>query len=72
MTGYKGRVGIYELLEISKKMQDLIVQGSGQLAIEEEIKNTDFVNMQQDGVLKFISGMTTLEEVEGVAGKINW
>ncbi len=72
MTGYKGRVGIYELLEISKKMQDMIVQGSGQLAIEEEIKNTDFVNVQQDGVLKFISGITTLEEVEGVAGKINW
>ena len=72
MTGYKGRVGIYELLEISKKMQELIVQGSGQLAIEEEIKNTDFVNMQQDGVLKVVSGMTTFEEVEGVAGKIIW
>lgn len=72
MTGYKGRVGIYELLEISKKMQDLIVQSSGQLTIEEEILKTDFVNMQQDGVLKVISGMTTFEEVEGVAGKIQW
>lgn len=68
--GYKGRVGIYELLVVNAQMQELIIKGSGQLAIQEEIKKTDFVNMQQDGVLKIVSGMTTFEEVEDTAGKI--
>jgi type IV pilus assembly protein PilB len=72
MTGYKGRVGIYELLIISPQIQELIIKGSGQLALQEEVKKTDFVNMQQDGVLKVVEGLTTLEEVEGVAGKIVW
>ncbi len=71
-TGYKGRVGIYELLVINPQMQEMIVKGSGQLAIQEEVKKTDFVNMQQDGILKIVSGMTTFEEVEGTAGKIVW
>lgn len=72
MNGYKGRIGIYELLVVNKNIQELIVKGAGQLAIEEEVKKTDFVSMRQDGVLKVISGITTFQEVEGVAGKIDW
>jgi type II secretory ATPase GspE/PulE/Tfp pilus assembly ATPase PilB-like protein len=72
MTGYKGRIGIYELLVVNPKIQELIVNGAGQLAIIQEVKKTDFVSMQQDGVLKIISGITTFSEVEGVAGKIEW
>jgi type IV pilus assembly protein PilB len=71
-AGYKGRVGIYELLVITPQMQELIIKGAGQLAIQEEIKKTDFVSMQQDGVLKIITGLTTFEEVEETTGKINW
>jgi len=70
--GYKGRVGIYELLVITSQMQELIIKGAGQLAIQGEIKKTDFVSMQQDGVLKIITGLTTFEEVEGTTGKIVW
>jgi type II secretory ATPase GspE/PulE/Tfp pilus assembly ATPase PilB-like protein len=71
-AGYKGRVGIYELLIITPQMQELIIKGAGQLAIQEEIKKTDFVSMQQDGVLKVTLGMTSFEEVEAVTGKIVW
>lgn len=71
-TGYKGRVGIYELLVVNPQMQELIIKGSGQLAIQEEVKKTDFVNMQHDGVVKIVSGITTFEEVEGTTGKIAW
>ncbi|BCX15835.1 MAG: hypothetical protein KatS3mg098_064 [Candidatus Parcubacteria bacterium] len=71
-SGYKGRVGIYELLVVNEKIQELIIKESGQLAIEEEVKKSDFVSMQQDGVLKFATGLTSLEEVESVTGKINW
>ncbi|MFA6136271.1 MAG: GspE/PulE family protein [Candidatus Paceibacterota bacterium] len=71
-TGYKGRVGIYELLVINEKIQELIMKEAGQLEIEKEIKSTDFVSMKQDGVLKLISGLTTLEEIEDVAGKVEW
>ena len=71
-TGYKGRIGVYELLIVTPIMQELITKKAGQLEIEKEVGKTDFVSMQQDGFLKAISGMTTLEEVEDVTGKIVW
>jgi type II secretory ATPase GspE/PulE/Tfp pilus assembly ATPase PilB-like protein len=40
--------------------------------IEREVAKTDFVSMQQDGILKIISGMTTFEEVEETTGKVIW
>ncbi len=70
--GYKGRVGVYELLVVTPAIQELIIKGSGQLVIDEEIKKADFVSMQSDGILKVVSGLTTFEEVEEVVGKINW
>ncbi|MFA6495412.1 MAG: GspE/PulE family protein [Candidatus Paceibacterota bacterium] len=71
-TGYKGRVAVYELMVVSPTIQELIIAGVGQLAIEKEVAKTDFVSMQQDGILKIISGMTTFEEVEETTGKIVW
>jgi len=71
-TGYKGRVGVYELLVITPAMQELITKQAGQIEIEKSAMQTDFVSMQQDGVLKVIRGVTTFEEVEEVTGKIEW
>jgi len=71
-TGYRGRVGLYELLVITPALQELITKQAGQIEIEKVIATTDFVSMQQDGALKVISGLTTFEEIEGVTGKIVW
>ncbi len=71
-AGYKGRVAVYELLVVNEAMQELVVAGAGQRDIEKEVAKTDFVSMQQDGVLKIITGMTTFEEVEETTGKVVW
>ena len=71
-TGYRGRLAIFELLLINPTMQELIIKGAGQLEIQKVIDQTDFVNMQQDGVLKVIAGITTFDEVERETGPIQW
>ncbi len=69
-TGYKGRVGIYELLKISKDIEAILVEGGGELKIEDFAKKEGMVTLQQDGILKTISGLTTFEEVEKITGPI--
>ncbi len=71
-TGYRGRVGVYELLVVTPEIQELISKNAGQLDILAEVKKTDFVSMQDDGMLKVAAGMTTLQEVEETTGKIVW
>jgi type II secretory ATPase GspE/PulE/Tfp pilus assembly ATPase PilB-like protein len=71
-TGYKGRVGLFELLKITPQLQDLIIKGAGQLEIQKAMTDSGFVTMQQDGVLKVVAGVTTIEEVERATGKIVW
>lgn len=71
-TGFKGRIGIYELLEIDDRMQDLILKESGSLMIKKAAQENSFVSLQQDGVLKVLKGITTFSEVERVSGSIEW
>ncbi len=62
-TGYKGRAGIYEVLDNSEAIQKLIVAG----ATSEEIQNTAVKNgmmtMQIDGLIKALRGQTSIEEI---------
>ncbi|PIR88270.1 MAG: hypothetical protein COU10_00145 [Candidatus Harrisonbacteria bacterium CG10_big_fil_rev_8_21_14_0_10_45_28] len=69
-SGYKGRVGIFELLRVDKEMEKLITETTGEATIEESAIKAGMVTMMQDGVLRVLSGETTFEEVEAVAGKI--
>ncbi|MDP3015398.1 MAG: GspE/PulE family protein [bacterium] len=78
-TGYKGRIGIYEfflndqghsVLSSHKTLEELINQQAGEGAFREFALEQGMVTMQQDGILKTISGITTLEEVEGITGPI--
>ncbi len=71
-TGYRGRVGVYELLVVTPTIQELISKNAGQIEILAEVEKGDFVSMQDDGILKIASGMTTFEEVEETTGKIMW
>ncbi|NCN52980.1 type II/IV secretion system protein [Candidatus Wolfebacteria bacterium] len=69
-VGYKGRVGIYELLRISKEIEDLMNKGAGEIEIQKFALGQGMVTMQQDGILEIVSGVTTLEEVERATGLI--
>jgi type II secretory ATPase GspE/PulE/Tfp pilus assembly ATPase PilB-like protein len=71
-SGYRGRIGIYELLVLDDEVRELISRDAGQIEINRIAKKKNFVSMQQDGILKAISGVTTFEEVEDVTGKIEW
>ena len=62
-TGYKGRMGIYEVLENNEAIQKLIVSGATSDTIEQTAIEHGMVTMQVDGVIKALRGMTTIEEI---------
>ena len=61
--GYKGRVGISEILILSPKVKDLILNRAGEFKIKEAGRKEGMVTMREDGLKKAIEGLTTLEEV---------
>ncbi len=61
--GYKGRMGIYEILEISPKIADLILSKSPTEKLTNQAVEQGMVPMFYDGIIKAIKGITTLEEV---------
>ncbi len=66
-TGYLGRVGIFEVLVISEKIAKLILEHASSGKIEEEAVSEGMITMKQDGYLKVLEGVTTMEEVLRVA-----
>ncbi len=68
--GYRGRIAIYELLQVTKEMEMLMNKSAGEIEIHDFAVGQGMVTMQQDGLLKVISGITTMEEVEKVTGPV--
>ena len=66
-TGYKGRIAIYEVLDIDDEMHVIIADKKGQ---ENDVRNQaikqGMLTMKQDGILKILQGLTTLAEIERV------
>ena len=62
-TGYKGRVGIYQVMPISEAMQRLILSGASALDLEAQAKIDGVKNLRESGLLKVKQGMTSLDEV---------
>jgi type IV pilus assembly protein PilB len=62
-SGYKGRIGIYEVLSNSAAIQKMIVTNSTSEAIEETAISEHMLTMQLDGLVKALCGETTIEEV---------
>lgn len=62
-NGYKGRIGIYEVLTNSPAIQKLIVSSSSSEGIEKMAVEEDMLSMQLDGFIKSLRGETTIEEV---------
>lgn len=66
-TGYLGRIGMYEVLPVSEKVARLILERSSGFEIEKIAVEEGMIKMKQDGYLKALEGLTTLEEVLRVA-----
>lgn len=62
-TGYWGRTGVYEIFSVSEKIEDLIISQASTSEIQQAAIKEGMVTMRQDGFLKALSGITTLEEV---------
>jgi len=64
--GYKGRVGIYEVIRISQKTASIIMEGGNSLEIAAQCQKEGYHNLRQSGIIKAISGMTSLAEINRV------
>lgn len=62
-TGYKGRVGLFEILVVSEKIKELILKKESSYKIEEQAISEGMITMLHDGLLKVLDGLTTIEEV---------
>jgi type II secretion system protein E len=65
--GYLGRAGLYEVMDVTEEIQNLIVKQATSAEIQRMAVQQGMITMRQDGYLKALSGITTLEEVNRVA-----
>jgi type II secretory ATPase GspE/PulE/Tfp pilus assembly ATPase PilB-like protein len=66
-SGYLGRIGIFETLPITEKIAALVLQRSDSGTIEKEAIAEGMITMKQDGYLKVLQGITSVEEILRVA-----
>ena len=65
--GYKGRAGLYEVMEVTEEIQQLIIKHATSHEVQKVAMAQGMITMRQDGYLKALTGITTLEEVKRVA-----
>lgn len=64
--GYKGRVGIYEVIKLNERISSIIMEGGNSLDIAAQCQKDGFNNLRQSGLQKAMQGVTSLEEVNRV------
>ncbi len=64
--GYSGRAGLYEVMDVNEEIQNLIVSHATSSEIQRKAQQQGMVTMRQDGYLKVLQGITTIEEVNRV------
>jgi type IV pilus assembly protein PilB len=62
-SGYKNRIGIHEILELTSEISDMILQKSSSQEIQDKAESNGMVLMWQDGIIKALKGITTIDEV---------
>jgi type IV pilus assembly protein PilB len=65
-TGYRGRLGTFELLLIDDQIRQLIQQHASATQIKEAAKSAGLQTLRDDGIRKILAGITTISEVERV------
>jgi type IV pilus assembly protein PilB len=66
MNGYKGRVGIYQVMTLSEEMRKLILEGGNALQLAEQAKSEGINDLRASGLNKIRQGITSLEEIDRV------
>ncbi|MGB9680669.1 MAG: hypothetical protein ACPLYC_00490, partial [Minisyncoccia bacterium] len=67
--GYLGRIGIFEMIAMSPELEEIILTGPSQDKLNNEAKRQGMIKLRQDGVLKVLEGVTSLEEVLSTTAK---
>jgi len=67
-TGYHGRIGIFEAFLVDDEMEKFILTSPSIAALREKAIKKGMITMYQDGLMKVLEGITTIEEVERVTG----
>jgi type II secretory ATPase GspE/PulE/Tfp pilus assembly ATPase PilB-like protein len=62
-TGYKGRMGIFEMLMLSDKIRDLILAKTSSTQIKKVAQEAGMRTLREDGIEKVLAGLTTIDEV---------
>ena len=62
-TGYKGRVGLYEVMEVTEQLRELILVGASALELKRKAVEEGMITLRRSGLRKVMEGVTTIEEV---------
>jgi type IV pilus assembly protein PilB len=68
-TGYKGRVGVYEVMPISDEMRQIVMRNGTAIDIEKQARAEGVRSLRSSGLIKIRQGMTSLEEIEAVTNE---
>jgi type IV pilus assembly protein PilB len=62
-TGYRGRVGLYEVMEISDEIRELILSGASAIELRRKALEEGMISLRKSGLIKIREGLTSIEEV---------
>jgi type IV pilus assembly protein PilB len=62
-TGYKGRIGLYEVMEVTDELRELIIIGASAIELRKRAVELGMITLRQSGLYKIREGVTTIEEV---------
>ncbi|HEY2629362.1 MAG TPA: type IV-A pilus assembly ATPase PilB [Usitatibacter sp.] len=68
-TGYKGRLGIYQVMPISEEMERIVMKNGTAIDLADQAAREDIKDLRQSGLIKVIKGLTSLEEIEAVTNE---
>jgi type IV pilus assembly protein PilB len=66
--GYKGRVGVYEVMKVTPKIARIIMEDGNSLAIAEAMDAEGFPNLRRSGLIKVMAGLASLQEIAKIVG----
>jgi len=62
-TGYAGRVAVSEVIDVNEKIRQIIIENPRALTMENILASQEFISIKQDGIIKVLQGLTTMEEI---------
>ena len=66
MIGYKGRIGIFEAIKTDESIEKIMPTNPSEREIKRVAKTQGILSMRQDGIVKVLNGITSIEEVQSV------